>query len=127
MRRFVPLILLSVTFYVFMAYGGSIYGSYRYEKSGVQYAIPPVLSVFVLLLGTLFALWLWRLQGPWHLLVVWAAGVVVLALPAVGMSLTDAALECARWAAFGVATLHAVLLAAFLARQRRVVILAPPA
>ena len=117
MRRLAPLMVLSAAFYFLLAFGSSVYGSYRYEPSGVQYFIPPLFSVFAALLGMAFALWARRLRAPWYLTVLWVPGVALLALPLFGMPLTNIALERARWATAAAAIVHAVVFAAYVLRR----------
>ena len=119
MRQQAPLLVLSLGFYVLLAFGSSVYGSYRYEPSGVQYFIPPLLSVLAALLGLVFALWVWRLRAPWHLALLWAPGVAMLALPFFDMTLSNVNLERARWATAAAGIVHAAALGAYGLRRRR--------
>lgn len=106
-----PLLALSVLFWVVVAFGASIYGSYRYEPSGIQYAFLPFLAApacLVLALALLRPAHQARASVLVRLIPFVAA--VVLSLPAFGMFLSDRNLEAARWATIALGVAHALLL-----------------
>lgn len=99
----------ALAFYAVLALGASIFGSYRYEPSGVQYAFLPGLVAPVLaVMGGALAWFNHRLAGQWLLaLLPFVAALVAFALPS--FSLADAVLEMGRWLLVGVGVLHAAL------------------
>ena len=111
---------VSLLLYAILAFGACIYGSYRYEPSGVQYMfLPGLLAPSCLLVAFGLAYIAWRAKASVMLLVLPFLGVAALALPAFGMLLSHANLERARWATIGLAVAHAALLLAHLYQHRR--------
>ena len=117
MQRFrcvLPLAGLSVALYLILAWGATIYGSYRYEPSGIQYAfLPYVAAPICAVLAAGLVLAVRRAGAPWLLWMLAILAAVVLALPAFGMSLANRSLETARWATVLLAVVHAAVLAFF--------------
>ena len=99
--------------YAVLAFGASVYGSYRSEPSGVQYAFLPMLATPACLVLALCLVGLGRpARAPvlFRALPFLAAGV--LALPASDMLLSDRNLEAARWVTIALGLAHAGLLTA---------------
>jgi hypothetical protein len=107
--RLVGFIAAALAFYAVLAFGASIFGSYRYEPSGVQYAfLPGLVAPLLLVTGSVLAWFSRRLAGKWLLaLLPFVAALVAFALPS--FSLADAMLETGRWLLVGVGVLHAAL------------------
>jgi hypothetical protein len=123
-----PLVAACAGLYAVLAFGASIYGSYRYEPSGVQYALLPLLvAPACLALAMLIASAARKAGAPRVLAVLAYASVAVFALPAFGLLLSNRNLETGRRAAIGVGVAHGLVLAAFLARRARAERRLPPA
>lgn len=111
-RRIGPLIgfiAAALVFYAVLAFGASIFGSYRYEPSGVQYAfLPGLVAPLLAVVGGVLAWLNRRLAGTWLLtLLPFVAAVAAYALPS--YSLASSVLEAGRWLLVGLGVLHAIL------------------
>lgn len=99
----------ALAFYAVLSFGASIFGSYRYEPSGVQYAFLPLLVAPLLAAAGGVLAWLGhRLAAGWFVSVLpFVAALIAAVLPSI--SLADAVLETGRWLLVGIGVLHAVL------------------
>jgi len=100
--------VLSLALYLALAFGALVFGSYRYEQSGVQYlALTPIAAC----LAVLGALLLWPARrvgaGAMHALLPFVAAAVCAVLPEV--SLADHVLELGRWLIIVIGVMHFVL------------------
>lgn len=126
--RLLPLGAACVALYVVLAFGASVYGSYRYEPSGIQYLFLPVLAApAALLLAVVIAVAARRRGAPRMLAILPFVAVVVLALPAIGLPLTNVNLEAARWAIISIGAGHVLVLLTFVVRQAHLGAGSPPA
>ena len=102
---------LSLALYGVLWFGAEIYGSYRYEPSGVQYIFLPFLAApACAAVGA--ALWIvaQRAQARTALRVLPLLGCAVLAFPPMVMLLSNRNLEAGRNATVAIGALHAALL-----------------
>jgi hypothetical protein len=102
-----------------LAFGASIYGSYRYEPSGVQYALlPGIASPVCLALGITLLVAGRKLRAPIALYLLPFLAAAILYLPGIDMPLSNRNLEMARWATVMVGFVHVLLLVLLVKRER---------
>jgi hypothetical protein len=106
----VGVLAAALAFYAALALGASIFGSYRYEPSGVQYAFLPLLVAPLFAAAGGILAWLGsRIAGGWVMSILpFAAALTAAALPSI--SLADSVLETGRWLLVAIGVLHAGLL-----------------
>jgi len=119
---------LSIALYLVLAFGASLYGSYRHEPSGVQYVfLPAIAAPVVLVLAIMLASAGSGAGTSIGFRLLPFVGALILFLPAVGLPLADTALEFGRWATILAGVAHALLLIAFLRREWSTAPVPPPA
>ncbi len=117
-KQKVLLLALSAAFYAVLWFGAEIYGSYRYEPSGIQYGMLPVAALACFVVAV--AIWLSssRTRSNALLVVLPFTAVPVLAVPPFVMQLSEQNLEAGRVATIAVGMIHASLLIIHLLRSR---------
>jgi len=102
------IVLLSLVFYGVLAFGANVFGSYRYEPSGVQYVFLPFLAAPMAAAIAFGLLVVGRRAGlSLTVLLIPFLAVAVLILPGVGMRLSNRNLEVARWVLILLGATHA--------------------
>ncbi len=116
-KQKVLLLASSAAFYAVLWFGAEIYGSYRYEPSGVQYVLLPVAALACFVVAV--AIWLSssRTRSNALLVALSFAAVPALAVPPFAMPLSDQNLEAGRLATIAVGVIHALLLIIHLLRS----------